>query len=214
MRRTVLRLVSTIVAASALTSPASAAATGATDAQWHVLPYVTATVVPNYQSGFGPQGGTGSGTTPAVGSSAMLGGGFVDFGTITAGYSYIYKYAAQVNIKTNDSSGFQVYGEGSTDFQGASTGTQPINSLLYWAVSSSANSPYTAATPFEKTTFTPGGGGTTISYGGSTPPVTALIWSSPSSGAQSHSYDYQMRLPSTIPTDTFTAYVVYTVIGN
>ncbi|MFN2459672.1 MAG: hypothetical protein ABR591_03120, partial [Candidatus Velthaea sp.] len=76
------------------------------------------TVTPNYQAGFGPQGGSGSGSNPAVGASAHLGSGFVDFGNVVAGYAYIYKFAAQVSVTTNDNLGFNVYGEASTNLNG------------------------------------------------------------------------------------------------
>jgi hypothetical protein len=171
-------------------------------------------VTPNYQSGFGPTGGTGSGSTPAVGPAASLGGGYVDFGTVVAGYAYLYKYAAQVAVTTNDSSGFKVYGEGSTDFQGTLGSTQAMNSLLFWAYTGSGNTPFSAATPFQTTTFPTANGGQNITYGGSTPSSSSLVWSSTTGGTISKGFDYQIHVPSSIATDTFSAYVVYTVIGN
>ncbi|GAC1535972.1 MAG: hypothetical protein NVS2B17_06900 [Candidatus Velthaea sp.] len=214
MRRTVLVLLA-LLAIVASGMPASAQSTGAVKMNWKVSTLIASTMTPNYQTGFGPQGGGGSGSTPAAGPSAALGSGYVDFGNVIAGYNYIYKYAAQVAVTTNDTSGFKVYGEGSTNLNGATTGSYPISSILLWLISSSANSPFSPGTSFQATTFPATNGGMNINYGTSTPPATALIWSNSTAGTNvSQGYDYQLRLPSSIPIDSFSVYVVYTVIGN
>ena len=214
MRRIVLCLVFALLVFSNTVVPVSAAATGSVAAHWKVVTLITSTVTPNYQSGFGPTGGSGSGSTPSAGPSATLGGGYVDFGNLIAGYAYLYKYAAQVAVTTNDSGGFKVYGEGSTNFNGSTSGSQPISTLLFWLFTGSANTPFSASTPFEATTFPTFNGGKNINYGASLPPSTALVWSNATAGTIAQGFDYQIRVPSTIPIDTFSAYVVYTVIGN
>jgi hypothetical protein len=225
MRRIVLVLGLAFIAALAGGAPSDAATFGAAEATWHVLPTLTTAITPNYQSGFGPQGGTGSGSTPAVGASAVLDGGYVDFGTVVAGYNYLYKYAAQVQVKTNDNSGFKVFAEGSADFYGTTTmTTQPMNSVLFWALSGTGNSPFTAATPFQSTANTGDTPTNFITTNGtnqgqnitfaSGPPSSTLIYSSSTGGTNTQGYDYQIHVPDTVPTDTFSAIVVYTAVAN
>jgi hypothetical protein len=212
------RIVSVLVLFASLTfvatRPVHASTGGATQENWSVVPILTATITPNFQSGYGPTGGQGTGITPAVGPLASLNGGYVDFGTVVAGYQYLYRYAALVSVTTNDTSGFKVYAEGSTDLNGSTTGTYAISNVLYWLPSSSSNSPFSAATSFQKTMGTPTNGGQNINYGGVAPPASAIVWNSPSGGSLARGYDYQIRLPGTIPIDKFNVYVVYTVIGN
>jgi hypothetical protein len=196
------------------------ATSGSTKATWQISQTVGMVIVPNYATGYGPIGGTGSGTTAAVGSSASLGGGYVDFGTVVVGYSYLYKNAAQVQVQTNDPNGFSVYAEGSTDFSDGAGHTLPIDNSLYWLQSSSSNGPFTPATSFHLTSATVGGGGTTLTYSG-TPTANALMWNFPTStsgqpsATASKGFDYQLRLPSSAPAAyTMTLYVVYTVTPN
>lgn len=211
MRR-IVSLLTVLLVSVGFAAPAFAG-TGAVQAKWNVAVLLSASVVPNYTTGYGPTGGSGSGSTPAVGPLASPGAGWVDFGTVVAGYSYLYKYAAQVNVNTNDSNGFSVYAEGSTDLNGNTTGAYPISSVLYWLVSSSANSPFSASTAFQKTAGTPYNANQNITYAG-TPPASALVWASPSGGTVSRGFDYQIRLPGSIPIDKFNVYVVYTVVAN
>src|SRR5512146_1783783 len=85
---------------------------GSVKLSWKTLPLIQLTITPNYQTGFGPQGGTGSGSTPAPGPGAVLNGGVVDFGNqVVQGFSYLYKFAAQAKVTSNDASGFTVYAE-------------------------------------------------------------------------------------------------------
>lgn len=216
MRRIVLLVVAALAVMAGMADHASASSQGTVAAKWRVLPYVALTVKPNYQSGYGPS--TSGVSIPGVatatpGPTAMLGGGSVDFGTVVAGYNYIYKYAAQMSVATNDSAGFKVYGEGSTDFQSTSSGTQSI-SALYWMPQSGSNSAYTFATPFAVTTFPTANANQNITYGASTPPSSAVVWSTLNDAVTSQGFDYQIRVPGSIAVDTFSAYVVYTVIGN
>jgi hypothetical protein len=220
-----IRRLAAVAAALALTGPPLAAGAQATSGSAHltykVIPFVQAQVVPNYASGFGvtSTSGYGSSTTPATGSTAVLDGGQVDFGNAVAGYNYLYKYAAEVNVNTNDLAGFVVYAEGATDLNGSnpvpSPSTYPIFQTLFWLVSSSANTPFSSASSFNKTTGTPlgtnGSGG--ISYSG-TPSAGSMVWNSLTDGTLTQGYDYQLRLSDAIPISQFNVYIVYTVIGN
>ena len=197
---------------------AQGAFTGSAQLNYKILPTVKAQVVPNYAAGFGPQGGLGSGATPTPGPNAVANGGTVDFGNVVVGYQYLYKYAAQVSVQTNDAAGFVVYAEGATDLNGSnpvpSPATFPIFSTLYWLTSSSSNTPFSPATSFNKTTGTPiNGGQNGITYAGN-PPSTSSVWSSAVAGNLTQGYDYQLRLPGTIPASQFNVYIVYTVVGN
>ncbi len=200
---------------------ASAQAMGSAQIKYKVNPTVRVQVIPNYLTGFGPVGGLGSGQSPVVGAGASLGGGTVDFGNVVVGYQYLYKYAAQVNVQTNDAAGFIVYGEGATDLNGSNPipapATFPLAQTLFWLISNGSNSPFSPARTFNRTSGAPiGGGAGGIDYSGTggTPPAMAQIWSNPTSGNLSQGYDYELRLSGTIPTSQFNVYIVYTVIGN
>jgi hypothetical protein len=210
-RIVVLALSALVFGSSAL--PARAESNAAVKMNWKVVPLITATIKPNYSSGFGPSGGNGSGVTPAVGSTATLGGGNVDFGQIVAGFEYLYKFAAQISVTTNDSSGFNIYGEASSNFNGASTGSFSLAGVLFYLPDATGNSAFSPGTAFGVTASPVSNNGKTITYSGA-PPLSALVFSSPAGGTVSEGYDYQLRLPATMPTDTFSVVVVYTVIGN
>ncbi len=194
--------------------------TGSARVNYKILPYVKAQVTPNYKTGFGPTGGLGSGSTPAAGSGAVLDGGTVDFGNVVVGYQYLYKYAAQVNVQTNDTAGFVVYAEGATDLNGSnpvpSPATFPLFETLYWLVDSAANTAFSPATSFSATTSgTPLGvnGANGITYPGS-PPMSSSVWSSSTPGSLTEGYDYQLHLSGAMPISQFNVYIVYTVVGN
>jgi hypothetical protein len=200
---------------------ASADTAGSAQIKYKINPTVRAQVIPNYLSGFGPVGGLGSGQTPAVGAGAVLGGGTVDFGNVVVGYQYLYKFAAQVSVQTNDAAGFVVYGEGATDLNGSNPvpvpATFPLAQTLFWLISNASNSPFSPAHTFNRTGGVPlagGSGGIDYSGTGGQPPPMAVIWSNPTSGNVSQGYDYQLRLSGTIPASQFNVYIVYTVIGN
>ena len=214
------RLLIPALLAGLLAAPVTASAqttSGSAQIKWKIPPTVKATVTPNYQSGFGPTGGLGSGKTPAVGPGAVLGGGTVDFGQVVVGYSYLYKYAAQISVTTNDTAGFIVYAEGATDLNG--TTNWPLANTLFWLPSNSGNSPFSPATSFNKTSATPlgvnGSGGIDYSGVGGVPPSTAQVWNYPSSGNNvTQGWDYQLQLSGAAPLNQLNVYIVYTVIGN
>jgi hypothetical protein len=222
MRRSLAAaLAAAAVALAVVPAPARAAFTGSAQLNYKILPTVKAQIIPNFASGFGPTGGLGSGATPAPGPNAVLNGGTVDFGNVIVGYQYLYKYAAQISVQTNDSAGFVVYGEGATDFNGSNPipapPTLPIFQTLYWLQSSASNTPYTPASSFNKTNGSPiAGGANGIDYTGvgGVPSPMSVVWSSHTAGNLQQGYDYQLRLSGTVPASQFNVYIVYTVIGN
>lgn len=223
-RFTILAMFIAGIAAVVSSRPASAAGSadgyGSVQLKWHTTPIITLAITPNYQSGYGPQGGAGSGSTPAPGTGATLGAGVVDFGTqVVQGYAYLYKYAVQAAVLTNDGSGFTLYAEGATDIQdNTAGGTIPLDVTLYWLKSATANTPFSSATPFQPTTSPTCGVGC-INYAGA-PPPSAVVWQYGSStiGQPSNTvnqgFDYQLRLYNSPPADNFSVYIVYTAVGN
>jgi hypothetical protein len=222
-------IVRTLAAAAAAllltTAPAFAAgtpSTGSAQLKYKVLATVKAQVIPNYMSGFGPSGGSGSGLTPAPGPAAVLNGGTVDFGNVVVGYYYLYKYAAQINVQTNDSAGFVVYAEGATDLNGSNPvptpATFPLSQTLFWLVNSTGNTPYSSASSFNRTGGMPigvnGANGIDYSGTGGVPSAGSDVWSSATSGSLSRGFDYQLRLSGATPISQFDVYIVYTVVGN
>ena len=188
---------------------------------WKTMPLIQLTITPNYQSGFGPQGGAGSGSTPAPGPGAVLNGGVVDFGNqVVQGYAYLYKYAAQASVKSTDASGFTVYAEGSSQINDTSVGgTVPLSTMLFWLPSATSNGPFSTATAFNASLSPAGCGGTCISYAGS-PPPTSSVWNYPTStlaqpgSIVTQGWDYQLRLYNSPNPDSFQVYIVYTAVGN
>jgi hypothetical protein len=194
-------------------APATAAdAPAALRVNWKIIPLIGATVRPNFQAGFGPIGGAGSGQTPEVGSSAKLNGGTVDFGKLVAGFEYLYKYAAQVSVSVNDTSGCTVYAEASSNLTG---GAQPfpLAGVLFYLPTSTSNSPFSPSKSFSVTTARAESGGANIAYAGA-PPSSAMISSSSTGEAINQGYDFQLRLPDNIPPGTLHVTIVYTVIEN
>ncbi len=195
---------------------------GSAKLAWTVTPIITLSLTPNYQAGFGPSGGSGSGSTPAPGSGAVLNGGVIDFGNqVVQGYQYIYKYAVQAGVLTNDGGGFTLYAEGTDINDTTNATTVPINQILYWLVSNPGNSEYSAATAFTKTSYptSAGCGGQCINYTGK-PPATAVVWNYPTSTmpltnhTATQGYDYQLRLGTVNNPDNFSVYITYTAVGN
>ncbi len=210
-----------LAAAAAATGIASAATDGSARANWKTNVITQMVVTPNYAAGYGAIAQTGA-PTPAPSPTYTPIPGYVDFGKVIAGYSYLYRYAAQVAVISNDTNGFTVYGEGTADFSDGGTNSVAFNGTLFWLTSNAGNTPYSAATPFQKTTFSVTGSGATtgIAYGGSNPGPSAAVWSYPTStngqpaNTATKGYDYELHLPSTAPQAIMSVYVVYTVIAN
>lgn len=180
-------------------SAAFAAQYGSAQTTWKALPIINLSLTPNYSGGYGPQGGAGSGATPAPGPSAAPSAGYIDFGGVVQGYQYLYKYAVQVTVQSNDPLGFQVYANGATDLQGDSGGTWPINQTLFWLPSSAGNSAFSGATSFQAA------------------PANSVVWSYPTTAGApgaNQGYDYELRLTTPINVDRFNVTIQYTAVGN
>jgi hypothetical protein len=214
-----IALVALAVASADPSSAQSAATNGSVRVLYHVPPSISLTLTTNYQTGFGPQGGTGSGSTPAPGPGTSTGA--IDFGTVVQGYNYLYKYAAQVAVMTNDIGGFVLYAEGTADFDA----TFPLQNSLFWMPSSSNNTPYTGAPTahsFQKTLspVTLGSNSASISYGGAAPNNAAQIWqyggatTGLAGGVATQGYDYQLAVPSSTNISSYSIYVVYTAVAS
>jgi hypothetical protein len=220
--RTLIAAAAALLVTNAPAFGAGNPSTGSAQLNYKVLATVKAQVIPNYMSGFGPQGGGGSGSTPTPGPAAVLNGGTVDFGNVVVGYQYLYKYAAQINVQTNDKAGFVVYAEGATDLNGSNPvptpATFPLAQTLFWLVNNSGNTPYSSATSFNRTGGTPiglnGVNGIDYSATGGVPSSNSVVWSSAGAGNLSQGFDYQLRLSGSTPISQFDVYIVYTVVGN
>ncbi len=214
-----IALVAIAVASAGPSSALPVATNGSVRVLYHVPPSINMTLTTNYQTGFGPQGGTGSGSTPSPGPGISTGA--IDFGTVVQGYNYLYKYAAQVAVMTNDVNGFVLYAEGTSDFDA----TFPLQNSLFWMPANSSNTPYTGpptARSFQKTLspVTYGSGTASISYGGAAPNNAAQIWQYGGStialpgSVASQGYDYQLDVPSATNISSYSIYVVYTAVTS
>jgi hypothetical protein len=214
-----IALVAIAVANAGPTSALPATTNGSVRVLYHVPPSISLTLTTNYQTGFGPQGGAGSGSTPSPGPGTSTGA--IDFGTVVQGYNYLYKYAAQVAVMTNDVNGFVLYAEGTSDFDA----TFPLQNSLFWMPSSANNTPYTGpptARSFQKTLspVTLGANSASINYGGAAPNNAAQIWQYNAStvnlpgSVASQGYDYQLDVPSSTNISSYSIYVVYTAVAS
>jgi hypothetical protein len=210
--------------AASFTGPTVAENFGSVNMTWKTVPLISMTIEPNYQTGYGPTGGTGSGSTPAPGGLASAGGGWIDFGNVVQGYDYLYKYALKASVMTNDFSGFSLYAEGAADSVGETdSAIMPLNTTLYWLTSSSGNNPFSTATAFQKTS------GAVTGCPVTGPPATCTIgyttyptpiWSYPNEtigqpgNVVSQGYDYELRLAGATHIEKFYVWIVYTAVGN
>jgi hypothetical protein len=189
--------------------------------KWNTLARVVIALTPNYTSGFGQVVATiGAQPAPTHGPNASLGGGSVDFGNIEAGKSYIYKYAAHLNVVSNDPNGVNVYGEGAADFtNNTDSSTVPISQAVYYLNSTSGspadtNTGFSPGSPFMKT------GGMVTGGGYSGPPPTIAYTVYPSTIATSTTenadfyWDYQLKPPPTATSGQYYVWIVYTVVAK
>lgn len=225
MKRYLLGVMGAIFAAMALTavlSPAVAAtATGSNTVLWHAPPIIHFTLTPNYYTGFGSVKAVfGTQPTPTHGPGATgVGAGTVDFGTTIAGDTYLYKYAAELTITTNDSNGFYVYGEAAAALTNNSDGsTYPVNQAVYYLTSgatSDSNTGFTPGLPFAQTGGSVSGGTDSISNPAT---ITYVSYPAPvvtsSSPNNTYYYDYQFKVPATATNGNYYVWIVYTVVGQ
>ena len=199
-------------------SPVWSAPTGNVAANWYAQAYAKVALTPNYSSGYGTVLATfGTQPNPSPGPGACLQGCAIDFGTVLAGDDYLYKFAAHVNIQTNDIDGVNLYGEGAADFfnQNDST-TLPLNTAVYYLPSTSggsdSNTGFSPAFPFYKTagTVTNNSFGTapTITYASYPAPMASTV----NANTTDLYYDYQLKIPVTATSGSYYVWIVYTVV--
>ncbi len=227
MKRFVLGLMGVAfasAAAIAALSPASAAVTasGTTITKWDAQVVINMTLTPNYNAGFGQVKAVfGTQPAPTHGPNASFGAGDVDFGNVIAGDDYIYKYATEINVVTNDGNGFKLYGEGAAQFQAniGGSGPQPLNSTLFYVpsvASGDTNTGFSPGLPFQQTLGSPSSTGyagpITINYGGVYPTTPMATSSTPN---DIFYWDYLLKVPNgiTIGGDYY-VWIVYTVVGS
>ena len=204
-----------------LTDPRAFAATVSPSAvvKWHTQPIVTLSLTPNYCSGFGTvPAKIGTQPAPVHGANAALDGGSVDFGTLSAGLNYLYKYAVDVHVQSTDGNGVYLYGEGAANFFNLNDSTTVSISNIYWlnsvgCPSSDSNTGFSPSTPFALTSGAVSGGTyatpASISYGTYPAPIATSTTSSPD-----FYYDYQLKVPATATTGKYFVWIVYTAVGR
>ena len=214
------------LASVAALAPAGAQSSAPVTVKWSTQAIVHMSLTPNYFTGFGQVKAVfGAQPAPTHGPNAgpAVGQGDVDFGNILAGINYIYKYAVHVNVTSNDSSGFKLYGEGAGVFYNSTdASSQPIASTLFYANSTSGapadgNTGFTPGLPFQQTTgiVTPAqpnpAATPSINYGGTYPsqPVATSVLSN-----SDFYYDYLLKVPVTATAGQYFVWVVYTVVAN
>ena len=211
-----------LLAAALILAPLRAPAVGAPiTVHWNASALIRVTLTQNYYAGFGAVlAKFGPQPTPTHGPDALgVGLGAVDFGSVLAGDSYLYKYAAHLNVASNDTSGVNVYGEGAADFfNTADSTTVPISQTLYYLNSTNGssadpNTGFSPGFPFQKTSGAVTGNGQFT-----TPSIAYTTFPGPiATSATENSdfyYDYQLKVPATATTGLYYVWVVYTVVGR
>ncbi len=192
--------------------------TAATTVKWYSQAHVNVTLTPNYFPGFGSIKATfGAQPAPTHGPDTAVGA--VDFGSVLAGASYLYKYAVHVNVQTNAENGFNVYGEGAADFYNQNDGTsQTLSSTLYYVPSTSgspadANNGFSPGYPLYRTAAAVTGGTFNIP-----PTITYATYPSPIAATSLENgdfyYDYELKVPPTASAGAYFVWVVYTVMAR
>lgn len=189
--------------------------------KWYAQAVIKMTLTPNYASGYGTVKAVfGTQPTPAPGPGACASGCAVDFGPVLAGVDYLYKYAAHLNVASNDNNGFVLYGEGAADFFNQNDSTsQPLNTTVYYlssttgGLNSDPNTGFSPSFPFSKTSATVSGNSfataPTISYATYPSPIASV-------GAANGDlyYDYQLRVPAAATNGAYYVWIVYTVVAQ
>lgn len=149
-------------------------------------------LTPNYASGFGPVASLypQASEAPVPGPGASLGGGTIDFGTVSPGLDYYYRYALEVGITAP--SAYQLMAA----ISGALAPAIPAD-MLTWLESNQAHY-----------------GPTETQYGG-TPfgsEAAPLLVASGPAGTSMLKYDFILSMPNIRATGPASAQVEYTVI--
>lgn len=221
MRAWIGSCVAALTAALALSAPASAS-TGTVKLSWYTTAIIKLTLTPNYANGFGTVKATfGTQPPPVPGPGSCLDGCAVDFGAVEAGIGYLYKYAAHLNVSSNDASGFNLYGEGAANFSDGGSNSMTLNQSLFWVpsvASGDTNTGYSAGYAFNVTSgavnpaqpepnIPP-----TIAYGSY--PSALISSSNPTADIYQ---DYELKVPmlaatSSTGTVNYYCWIVYTVV--
>lgn len=209
-------LVALLVGVAARTSAQS---NPAVDVNWATAPVVNFVLTPNYSVGYGTVKAVfGTQPTPAPGTASCLDGCAVDFGNVLSATDYLYKYAAHLNIKTNDLNGVNVYGEGAADFYNQNDATsQAVNTTVYYLSSTASgdtNTGFSPSLPFYKTSGTVSGNSFATA-----PTIAYSTYPSPIAGTQSSGiadlyYDYQLKVPAAATAGQYYVWIVYTVVAK
>lgn len=205
-------------AAIAIIAPAGAQTSGNVDVRWYTSAIVQTALTPNYASGYGTVKAVfGTQPTPAPGAGACLDGCAVDFGVVQAGLQYLYKYAAHLNVMTNDTAGFNVYAEGAADFTDGAGNSMALGQTLFYVpsvASGDLNNGFTAGFPLQVT-----GGVVSGPPDPNTPPSIAYttypapVYTSPSQNGDVY-HDYEMKVPPTANASNYFVWIVYTVVAR
>ncbi len=213
---------SCVVALAAVLTIAPASAAGSVKVAWYTNAIITMTLTPNYNAGYGTvKAALGTQPTPAPGPGSCANSCAVDFGAIEAGVDYLYKYAAHVNVSSNDSSGFNLYGEGAANFSDGGANTMNLNQTLYWVpsvASGDGNTGFSAGFPFNVT-----GGAVNPAQpeSGVPPTITYGTYPAPIDSSSSESgdiyQDYELKVPNAAATSgtvNYYVWIVYTVVAS
>lgn len=221
MRAWIGSCVAALTAALALSAPASAG-TGSVNVSWYTTAIIKLTLTPNYSNGFGTVKATfGTQPSPAPGPGSCLDGCAVDFGPVEAGDSYIYKYAAHLNVSSNDGNGFNLYGEGAANFSDGGSNTMNLDQSLFWVpsvASGDMNNGYTGGFAFNVTSGTVN---PTQPEPNIPPTITYSSYPAPIEGTSNPNadiyQDYELKVPMTAATGStgtvdYYCWIVYTVV--
>lgn len=214
---------SCIVALAVIAAAAQPAVAAGSTVQfkWYAQAVIKMTLTPNYASGYGTVKAVfGTQPTPAPGPGSCASGCAVDFGPVLAGTDYLYKYAAHVNVASNDNNGFALYGEGAADFYNQTDSTtQPLSTSVYYlssttgGLNSDPNTGFSPSFAFNKTSGTVSGNSfataPTITYATYPAPIATV-------GAANGDlyYDYQLRVPAAATNGAYYVWIVYTVVAQ
>lgn len=188
--------------------------------RWNTQAIVKMSLTPNYYSAYGAQRATTLGTPPPIqhGPDATgVGTGAVDFGPVLAGTVYIYRYAAHLNVQTNDPGGYYVYAEGAADFYNQTdSSSQSLNTTLYWLNSGATSSPnngFSAGFPFQKTS---GAVAPAQPNFAAAPGITYATYPAPivsgTAATGDNYYDYLLKVPPGATQGNYFVWIVYTVV--
>jgi hypothetical protein len=158
----------------------------------------TVTLTPNFATGFGPvaslMGSGGEAPSPAPGGTASLGAGDIDFGTVSPGIDYYYRYGMEIAITAPSSY------ELAAAISGNVALGVPAN-MLTWVTTDTAH--YTDGVSTEETAY----GG--LPFGSDSAPLAVY---SGKSGSTTLKYDYILTVPSNAQSGAGSAQITYTVI--